>query len=46
MPAVSQFIDGTGPVSQVIYSRSCLLQLPAVLYLDSMLLFHQVQRQK
>ena len=36
MPAVTHFIDGTGPVSQVAYSRSYLLPLPVVPFQVSM----------
>jgi hypothetical protein len=36
MPAVTHFIDGTGPVLQVVYSRSYLLPLPVVQFQVSM----------
>ena len=46
MPAVSKFIDGTGPVFLETYSRSYLLLLLVVQCLDSMLSFHQVRRRR
>ena len=46
MPAVSKFIDGTGPVFSGNLFPSYLLLLLVVQCLDSMLLFHQVRRRR
>ena len=46
MPAVSKFIDGTGPVFSGNLFLSYLLLLLVVQCLDSMLLFHQVRRRR